>query len=380
MFIMERNGNVVSSSEAGDAVTPIPAGKPVSDPVLLSRVAAVHDELPRAFTTGSGGEARLVCVSAIPWADWFLVARIPYRTMNAASRSVVTSVVLVCLIMTAVASAAATTIFAGIQRPLVRLSAAASHIRSGTFDLRLNDTYPDEVGAVSRAIDEMTVRLEQLVCEIKTQQEEKRRIELEMLQAQINPHFLFNALNSLKWTAALSGDDMVSEGIGALSDLLHSTILETGEFVPLERELESLRNYALVQKLRYGDSFELLFNVPEELHRCRILKLLLQPFIENSIIHGISEEAPGRVSIRLAARRSEAGDLEIVVADNGAGFEPDGGGAGRTFSGIGLHNVERRIALHYGAGYGVRIESRPGGGTIATIVVPYEHHVVPEAT
>lgn len=170
----------------------------------------------------------------------------------------------------------------------------------------------------------------------------------------------------------MSGAESVSQGILALSCLLKNTIIQKTDYINIKSELENVKNYMLIQKLRYGDSFKLVMEVPEPLLRCNTLKFILQPIVENAIIHGIRDEnSLLTITIRL---RENGDDLVFEVSDDGKGF--DTSQAARLeqkeikLSGIGIHNVKDRIRLHFGEKYSVNIESEMGKGTLVTLHIP----------
>jgi two-component system sensor histidine kinase YesM len=195
-----------------------------------------------------------------------------------------------------------------------------------------------------------------------------------MLQAQINPHFLFNTLNSLKWSAMMSGNDAVKQGIESLSELLRNTILVKEELIPLESEIDNLLHYATIQRIRYGDSFKLSFAMSdEELYACLVPKFILQPIVENSILHA-GDENGRRVDIRVEGRK-EGTKLKIVISDDGKGFDMNDAHARKSsshskLSGIGIGNVDERIRIHFGPTYGLETRSAPNEGTRTVITLP----------
>lgn len=193
-----------------------------------------------------------------------------------------------------------------------------------------------------------------------------------MLQAQINPHFLFNTLNSIKWTAVLSRVPAVADSLSALAGLLKNTIVNKQEFLPLQGELENIRNYALIQSLRYTEQFVMEYRVDDACLETPILKFLLQPIVENAILHGV--EGVGRLVTITVEARPWQGGLEVTVRDDGAGFDtalPElQNTSSRRFSGIGMGNVRQRVALVYGPAASMTVESEPGRGTAVTLLLP----------
>jgi two-component system sensor histidine kinase YesM len=211
---------------------------------------------------------------------------------------------------------------------------------------------------------------------VKEEQKVKRQAELKMLQAQINPHFLFNTLNSFKWVAMLSQNNTLNKGLESLSVLLRNTILNKNNLVPIEEELDNLSHYANIQKIRYGASFTLESDIAGELKGYYILKFILQPIVENSIIHATEEEA---ITTKITVKMREiSGKVIVTIADNGQGFDTTlikkQNGQSNKLSGIGIDNVNERIKIHYGSTYGLTINSELGKGTTTTIVLPVLSH------
>lgn len=169
----------------------------------------------------------------------------------------------------------------------------------------------------------------------------------------------------------MSGAHSVSEGILALSDLLRNTIIHKAEYITIEEELDNVNNYILIQRLRYGDLFNIKLEIPEDLLEYKTLKFILQPIVENAIIHGGCEEQQVvDITIRLTQQEKQ---LVFNVIDNGKGFDIGEAKEGRhlaKLSGIGVGNVRDRIRLNFGEEYGVRVESKLGEGTTVSLNIP----------
>ena len=198
------------------------------------------------------------------------------------------------------------------------------------------------------------------------------KMELKMLQSQINPHFLFNTLNTLKWIATLNHVTPVSHGIDALSSLLQSTLIKKDELIPFDDELRNLKNYCDIQQLRYAGRFEMEYQIEDAAGYWTVPRFILQPLVENSILHGTADE-DDFVTITVRATVSE-NLLTIHISDTGCGFDPSAikEKNSERFSGIGLSNVDERMRLHYGNEYGLTIESAPGIGTQCILRIPNE--------
>lgn len=236
---------------------------------------------------------------------------------------------------------------------------------------RVKDDGRDEIHELSSNFNDLLDRVQELLHTVHREQEQKRETQFQLLQAQINPHFLFNTLNTLHYLAILNEDKPVSEGITALARLLRNTIVDSKEVVTVEEEIENLKNYIIIQKLRYGDVFETVYNIDENVRGCAILKFLLQPIAENSILHAFEEDKEHQIlTIRAKA---EGKYLKIEIGDNGKGFALDmQENRNKKLSGIGIGNIQERIRLMYGEDYSMNIQSVVGTGTIVTLLLPFK--------
>ena len=219
----------------------------------------------------------------------------------------------------------------------------------------------------------------------------KRRLELQMLQYQINPHFLFNTLNSLQWVAVINDVPVLAEGISSLSTLLKNTLMKEDELITLEEEISNLKHYFVIQKIRYGNSFDVDYVLEPDTLQYRLPRLILQPLAENAIVHGASGSADV-VFIAVSSRHGQEG-LVIEIRDNGKGFseaafdrkEAETNGSkkreagekkteykSRKSPGIGIQNIKERLRLHYGREDLLQIISEEGKGTLCRIMIPAE--------
>lgn len=263
-----------------------------------------------------------------------------------------------------------------ISKPISNLDKATSEISSGNLEARVEVLQSDELGQLSVKFNNMAVQIKELFNKVNEEQKTKRELEMKMLYAQINPHFLFNTLNSIRWMADASRVFNVSKSIVALTNLLRNSIIKTDELITIADEIENIKNYVTLQKLRNASLFEDEYDIDEEILRYRTLKLILQPIVENSIIHGFEGiQYKGIIKIR---GYSEEGKIIILISDNGTGMEEEKiktlmssnyKSKGR-FNGIGLSNVNERLILHFGNEYALKIVSKPGVGMTTTVILP----------
>ena len=208
---------------------------------------------------------------------------------------------------------------------------------------------------MSTTFNDLLTRIEELLTTVQREQEQRRETQIQLLQAQINPHFLFNTLNTLRYLAILNEDKPVSEGINALAKLLRNTIVDSNEMVSVQEEIENVKNYIIIQKLQK-----------------KILKFLLQPIVENSILHAFEEDREHQI-LTIRAREKN-GYLCIEIGDNGKGFcVEDSVSSNKKLSSIGMKNIQERIQLMYGDTYSMKVESVIDVGTITTLLLPLEN-------
>lgn len=262
-----------------------------------------------------------------------------------------------------------------LTKPLYTLVRSMSRVGSGNFSTKVEVRGKDEVAMLGNRFNKMVSQLEELVRHVAEEQRDKEEAHFQALQAQINPHFLFNTLNSIKLMAMLSNTNRnVSDMITALGKLMEFSMKQSTLFVTLGQELEYLELYMSLQKIRYHDNITVSIQVPEELLECTVLKFTLQPLVENSIIHG--SQVP--LHIRIEAEHRDQYIL-LHIRDNGKGITPERIRAISNqltqdhvkTSGIGLLNVDRRIKIHCGQECGLHLSQQDKGGLQVTVRIPH---------
>ncbi|ADL04504.1 sensor histidine kinase [Lacrimispora saccharolytica] len=267
-----------------------------------------------------------------------------------------------------------------LSAPIGRLKKRLEFISRGNFDPDCSIETDDEIGSIGKQINQMSNRISDLLETRVKSEKEKRDLEIKMLQAQINPHFLYNTLDSIKWIATMQKNSGIVQVVTALSSLLKNMAKGFNEKVTLRQELDFLQNYVIIEKIRYIELFDVTTEVDQEiLYDAKIVKLTLQPLVENAIFNGI--EPSGRNGLIKIHVYAEKGVLYITVRDNGIGISPENIETLLTdtsrvtksnMSGIGLPNVDRRLKLVYGEEYGLKLESKLDQYTLITIALPLE--------
>lgn len=260
-----------------------------------------------------------------------------------------------------------------IDRPMNALVKSFGDAARVNFAVTQSDESRDEPGILNQAFNEICAEMREALNKVEKEQAEKRRAEIRMLQAQINPHFLFNTLDSLRFTSMMNNVPVVSDGLAALSHLLRSSILKDNSYTPLHSELQTVEDYLTLQRIRCCETIVLKTEISEEAAKASVMRLLLQPIVENAVIHGIKENVP--LTIRLKAWVGEE-TLYISIIDDGKGFDQekageDGVPKSSKMSGIGLHNVKDRLYLSYKDRQSFSIGSVQGQGTEVQMTMPY---------
>lgn len=267
-----------------------------------------------------------------------------------------------------------------INEPIDKL---VSHIRllsHGDFTVDPKIESEDEIGTIGKGVNHMAAKIEELVDMKVESEKEKKNLEIKMLQAQINPHFLYNTLDSIRWIAIIQKNSGIVKVVTSLSSLLKNMAKGFNEKITLKQELDFLADYIVIEKVRYVELFDVEIDVePKELYQAKIVKLTLQPLVENAIFSGI--EPSGRNGLVQIKAVKKGQDLCITVRDNGIGMDKEKAKQllkdtetvkSSSMSGIGLPNVDRRMKLVYGESYGLSIQSEPGQYTQITVMLPLE--------
>ncbi len=302
---------------------------------------------------------------------WILAAAIPNHYLQSETFSIAVTTIISMALCFLCALIVYRQMWKSISIPLNRLVQLVSEVANRNFDQIIIDDSKDELGFLGRTFSQIIQKMKELINQVETEQKQKREYELKMLQAQINPHFLFNTLNSLRWTALMSKATSVSNGLAALSDLLRNTIIDKNEFITVDEELKNINNYVVIQKIRYGNIFEIKYEIDEEIMHYYMIKFLLQPIVENAIIHGIDENSTQN-EIHISMKQV-SNNIVTVISDNGKGFDVEKAleaGKNKQLSGFGMQNVQERIKLCFGSEYPFSIESKLNQGTKVIMEFP----------
>jgi two-component system sensor histidine kinase YesM len=370
LFIMDGNGNIIYHPKQ----TLIYAG------LFSEDTESIENEVFGTFVNNLNGRERLTVIQTVDDCKWRLVGIVYMDEVLSGLRTILIFVIILAIIFSAIAIVLAWFSTKMITSPIKQLEKEMTEIEIETSKLPKPIEGSQEVHSLSLAYIDMIQRIRTLMKDIVTAQDLKRKSELEALEAKINPHFLYNTLDSVVWMAEQGDTDGVITMVQALSKLFRVSISKGHEIITIEEELEHVRNYLLIQKMRY-QNFDFTIKVREDLQNCPTIKLLIQPIVENAIYHGIKYLVdPGIITIDVDSPDNKT--IIIKVEDNGIGMDEITASSlldinskkqihkSSSGNGIGIINVQERIQLTYGKDYGLSVESELDEGTTIYIKIP----------
>jgi two-component system, sensor histidine kinase YesM len=279
--------------------------------------------------------------------------------------------------------AAAWFISGGISKPIRELHRTTKSIAAGNLNVRVENENVDEIAGLGMSFNVMIQKIKELLENSKKEQETIKKSELKALQAQINPHFLYNTLDTIVWMAEANKSEQVIEIVKALSSFFRITLSKGKDWISVKDEIEHINSYLTIQKIRYRDILDFKIDISEEILDCKILKLTLQPIVENALYHGIKNKR-GRGLITIKGGIMDRDRLLFEIVDNGVGIteerlkeissELESGINDFVLkeSGFGINNVQKRTQLYYGKQFGLTIESEFQVGTHVSLIIPIE--------
>ncbi|WP_046216208.1 sensor histidine kinase [Paenibacillus wulumuqiensis] len=368
VLILDANGRIISSNQEQLIGT--------FSPDLLGYAKEINKQKLNYKNADVMGKNHIILSNYIPSYNIYLVNMID-REYAVGQIVNVRDIALICI---GIVMAALLTVFLISRRltqSLTRLVRQMSTITEKDFGNYVHVTGSYEVQELSRAFNYMLDELNDYIARLLQTQKEQRNAELAALQRQINPHFLYNTLASIKMLVQKGNKDTAAETINALISLLQNTISNVSETITIEQELNNMKNYVFINHVRYGNKVQVNYFVSPDCMEYHVPKLIIQPFIENAFFHAFNEKGAGVIYI-LVSRLEDT--LVCEVVDNGDGMEgleqgeqsvlPNPKSKRQLFTGIGIQNVHHRITLLYGEQYGVTISSKKGEGTKVKITLP----------
>ncbi len=348
---------------------------------LLADYTDVLQNYPQILKKSMQIEGRLykkdviIVSEKINLADWSLVRFVQKDAATESIREILKVFQLVLAVTTVISLCYTIWLTRSLTRPIKELMQVCQKVMEGDLTAHARVKRQDELGRLGNAFNSMIGQINEFFEKERRDQKRKGEMEYQILQAQINPHFLYNTLDSIKWLAVMQGVDNIAEMSTALITLLQYNLGKVQGETTLHNEIESVRNYIIIQKYRYSDIFQFTTMIDKEAEKCQVPRFILQPLVENSIIHGFSEER-GNYRIHIAAVFFD-GKLHIRVIDNGIGMDAvstdkinKGLEKSTRFSKIGVSNIRERIKLYFGEEAELIFDSEPNVATIAEIILP----------
>ncbi len=347
---------------------------------FFENIDDIKEKIYGKYYSNDSGENKLKVIQTIDYTRWRIVGvAFPNEMLLESFNSFTIAIIIILAASIFITILIAKIVSNYITSPIRVLEKQMENIHKEAFSPEIIDRASLEVKSLSNSFVEMSKRMKTLMEKIIEEQELKRKSELEALQAKINPHFLYNTLDSVIWMAEQGDDEGVITLISALAKLFRISISKSHEVITLEEELEHCKNYLVIQKMRYVDKFNFEISIEEDIKLCQTIKLITQPIVENSIYHGIKYLMdPGIIKIR--AQKMGANKIQIIIEDNGTGMSEEVRKSLLTTdkkqhlkdgNGIGVYNVNMRLKLAYGNEYGLNIESEIDEGTKVTITIPH---------
>lgn len=365
-FILDAKGNIVYH----------PQQQQLYNELQTENISLIMDTDEDTVLTGTGNDGKLYSISRSEKTGWTVVDCTNVKELLSKSRQAQGVYVLTAIILVIVALLFSRFMARSITLPIQKLRDSMKKVQEGDFSV--SDVVVDsknEIGSLTKSFDVMTHRIHELMEQNVHEQEEKRKSELKALQSQINPHFLYNTLDSIIWMAEGKKNEEVVLMTASLARLLRQSISNEDEVVPIANEVEYARGYLTIQKMRYKDKLEFQIEVDSSILYIPLIKLVLQPIIENAIYHGLKyKESKGLLIVKGFMKD---GNAVLQVIDDGVGMDEetlahiyDKHKVNYHSNGVGVYNVQKRLKLYYGEDYGITYTSELGKGTTATITIP----------
>ena len=365
-FILDAEGNIVYH----------PQQQQLYNELQTENIGLIMESESDTILYGKGSGEKLYTISRSEKTGWTVVDSVRVEELLRKSNEAQSIYILVAAGLVAVALFFSKFIAKNITQPIQKLCESMEKVQEGDFSV--SDVVVDsanEIGSLTTSFNVMTHRIQDLMEQNIREQQAKRKSELKALQSQINPHFLYNTLDSIIWMAEGKKNEEVVLMTASLARLLRQSISNEDEVVSIGQEIEYARGYLTIQKMRYKDKMEYQIDVDPSILNIPLIKLVLQPVIENAIYHGLKyKESKGFLLVRGFPKD---GNAVLQVIDDGVGMDEETlehiyekHKVNYRSNGVGIYNVQKRLQLYYGNEYGITYESEVGKGTTATITIP----------
>ncbi|AJH00921.1 hypothetical protein LF65_04381 [Clostridium beijerinckii] len=366
IFIIDENGCIVSH----------PNKEKISTKIQPSIIENIKQNIG-SFTTEIDGKNYMTVYSTIESSKWTLIATIPMDYIQSNNKWLLNTNLIIIMISFIFIILISVWVSSKIASPLERVGKAMKQLEKGDFEVRLDYDSNNEMGKIYKRYNAMAGEIKNLMEVIRKEEKKKKEAYIKVLQAQIKPHFLYNTLFTIKCLASIKKQPQIEELLDSLIRLLMASISKGGEFVSVYEEIEYIKNFALIQKYRFDDKFKVIFNISSEIQNYIVPKLIIQPIVENAIVHGMDAEI-NFIEIKIEGS-VEGADIVFRIRDNGKGIDADKinmmlqaseNKNKNGFNGMGIKNVNERIKLYFGEQYGLHYLSNIENGTEVIMRLP----------
>ncbi|MCX8131214.1 MAG: sensor histidine kinase [Clostridia bacterium] len=373
IYIIDEKGTVIASEDRTQLLKTINF-----DNNSISKLA-VNSSI--SFEGFIGGEKYFIFSSPISINNWKLILTAPVKELDNSLSNSLFSVIIIGLLAFLLIIFVSALIINNVSNPLKKILVYIKETRNGNLNQRVDVKGCLEVNQLSTEFNFMLDKINELLNRIVDEQNALRKSELKAFRAQINPHFLYNTLDSIKWLIISGDGEKASRLIASLSTFFRIGLSGGREEIPVKDEFEHVKQYLSIQKIRCGDTMDYLIDIDSEVENCKTPKLILQPIVENAILHGLNRKE-GHGFIKILGKRKDDSTIIYEVTDNGAGMTEEElerlnklvtnplieSTAGS--HGYAMRNVNQRIKLSYGDEYGINYKSKLDVGTVVTVTIP----------
>lgn len=344
------------------------------DEIIFNHPEVLSENTLR-FTDKVFGTESIIVSDTVKYSNWKIISVHPLNNILEDIEKLFDELVRIMIILSIITGIAAYAFSYSITKPIMILSGNMKEVEMGNLSVNVKVKNNDEIGELTKSFNKMVKRIDLLIKRSIENEKLKSEMEFKILQAQINPHFLYNTLDSIRWMATLQGTTIISTMVSSIINLLKYNFSRKDTLVYLSEEIESVKDYISIQKFRYGDMFDIKYDIPKDILEYKTIKFIMQPIVENAIFHGFENiEHIGVIKISAYIKNNF---LYILISDNGVGMTEEElqnvihrKPSKKQYLDIGIQNVDNRIKFYCGQEYGLSLTSTKYLGTTATFKLP----------
>ncbi|MDF2926334.1 MAG: hypothetical protein K0R57_5248 [Paenibacillaceae bacterium] len=362
---------VIIADEAGTILDSNGGGMSPEDLIASWRAAE-----PNAVSIMADGVSYIAGQKRLPLPGWTLYSYVPVSMVAEDAGSIMKATFVVIALCLGILFILVAVFSHTILQPLRHLNKKIGQIEEGDLQVVVQSSAKDEIGELTNRFGQMLGRINQLIREMYLNRIDQKEAELKALQAQINPHFLYNSLSIIHWKAVMLGADDIGRMVTSLSRFYRTALNRGSNVIAIREEMDNIRSYLDIQLIMHDHSFDVTYSIDDRIYRCDMINLVLQPLVENAIEHGIDLKTDGQRGMLAITAGLEGDCVAIEIHDNGPGIPPEVKERLLTSDshGYGLKNVDKRLRLFFGEEYGIFIQSGRGEGTAMKLRFPQYSH------